>query len=256
MEGLICMQAQPVEDIEAVMGRFQAWAGSQNAVEARPGIRELSHDEALKLNRYRWKGANSPFAKTKACAERGVVPTTAPVTVPSATPERAPKRQKMAPTKAHNANRKTVKKVFVNSRSKAAKSDVKAAPEFKEALANAVRPMEVIVAASQPIDLARQVSISVRLTPAEQVLIKLRAAASGISASAYMRQCALEVEQLRAQVQQAIAAMEQKTSTPLQKTSPSGFLARLARRIFPRCTPSPATRIANVDWLLRRELCD
>jgi hypothetical protein len=255
MEGLICMQAQPVEDIEAVMGRFQAWAGSQNAVEARPGIRELSHDEALKLNRYRWKGANSPFAKTKACAVREVVPTTAPVTVPSATPERAPKRLKTAPTKAHNANRKTVKKVFVNDRSKA-KSDAKAVPEFKEALANAVRPMEVIVAASQPIDLARQVSISVRLTPAERVLIKLRAADSGISASAYMRQCALEVEQLRSQVQQAIAAMEQKTPTPLQKTSPSGFLARLARRIFPRCAIACSTRIANVDWLLRRELCD
>ncbi len=32
------MQTQPVDDIEAVLGRFQAWAGVRNAVETKAGI--------------------------------------------------------------------------------------------------------------------------------------------------------------------------------------------------------------------------
>ena len=42
------MQTQSIENIDAVLGRFQAWAGASNAAETKPGIRELSYEEALR----------------------------------------------------------------------------------------------------------------------------------------------------------------------------------------------------------------
>jgi hypothetical protein len=111
---------------------------------------------------------------------------------------------------------------------------VAAKPEFRKILAETVQPPEVILAASQPVELTRQVALSIRLAPTERALIRTRAAEAGISASAYMRQCALEVEQLRAQVQRALAAIERQTPalarTPL---SAPGYFSRLIQRIFP-----------------------
>jgi hypothetical protein len=208
------MQTQPVEDIDAVLGRFQAWAGSRNATETKPGVRELSYEEALQSSRYRWKAASSNPAATDAASE----------------PE--PARDKANPAKVRSTKRKTEKTVRAeNDSEKAAKRKTLAAPEFKDALAKQVRPSDVVVV-SKPVELTRQASISIRLAPAERALIKARAAEAGISASAYMRQCALEVEQLRAQVQQAIAAIERKVPASISApTSASGFFARLAQRL-------------------------
>lgn len=63
------MRTQPVEDIDSVIGRFQAWAGSRNAAEPVPGIRELSYEEALESRRQRWRTpaqsvAQNTLAKT------------------------------------------------------------------------------------------------------------------------------------------------------------------------------------------------
>ena len=237
------MQTQPVENIDAVLGRFQAWAGSSNAAETKPGIRELSYDEALKSRRDRWKVAGKTPAKKKITA--------APSVSPVAAPKPQPERLKTAPAKVRDAKRRTTRQVRAeNHASKAeptAKTAVKAVakPQFREVLAQTVRPPEVIPAAAQPLELSRQVAISIRLAPAERALIKTRAAEAGISASAYIRQCALEVEQLRAQVQQALAAMERKTpissAAPVSAQAP-GFFARLARRFFPGSAPALALR--------------
>jgi hypothetical protein len=233
-----------VEDIDAVLGRFEAWAGTRNAVEAKAGIRELSYEEALRSSRYRWQGADDkPDAKKK------------PGVVPVAGGDSGPKagRTKADSTQAGGAKRRAVK---VRARSHAAKAgpDARSAksvsaanitvnPVFREVLAEAVRPAEVVVASARPMELARQVAISIRLAPAERALIKTRAAEAGISASAYVRQCALEVEQLRAQVREAIAAMEGSPSAPMRESvSAPGFFGRLARRFFPRSAPALALR--------------
>jgi len=55
----------------------------------------------------------------------------------------------------------------------------------------------------------RPVSMSLRVVASEQALIKARAAEAGLSVSAYLRQCALEVEKLRAQVHHTLALIEQ-----------------------------------------------
>jgi hypothetical protein len=246
------MQTQPVEDIDSVLGRFQAWAGSRNAVEAQAGIRELSSEEALRSSRYRWKVA----VKTPARKKLGSGPGVTPVTSPVAASEAEAKRDKAVTGKHRDAKVRVVKQVHAknhavkaspakgtvvakrrHSLKTVASAKAQAKSSFREALAEKVRPTEVIVAA-QPVGLARQVAISIRLAPAERALIKTRAAEAGISASAYIRQCTLEVEQLRAQVQQALAAIERKTPLPVQPPATThgptlGFFARLMQKIFP-----------------------
>ena len=233
------MQTQPVEDIDAVLGRFQAWAGSRNAGEAKAGIRELSYEEALRSRRYRWKGEDSSSAKKKLGPKPGPEPGVVPVAAPDVAPKAQTERVKTAPAKARDAKRRAAKQVragnHVAKTASPAKVEpaakTKSAPEFREALANAVRPAEVIVSA-QPVELARQVAISIRLAPSERALVKTRAAEAGISASAYIRQCTLEVEQLRAQVQQALAAMERGQASVPAPVSAPGFFARWVRKIF------------------------
>src|SRR5882672_12741658 len=44
---------QPVEDINAVLSRFQAWTGAHLASKPQEGFREISYEEALKRGRYR-----------------------------------------------------------------------------------------------------------------------------------------------------------------------------------------------------------
>jgi hypothetical protein len=245
---LIFMQTQPVEDIEAVLGRFQAWAGSRNAVEAKPGIRELSYEEALESGRYRWRGADRASSKKKLGAEPGVVPDAAPGAAVKREAQRAKRdsisdRDGKCSAKQVRTRRYSAKRAAGAKKISAAVVPSKAErkPSFREVMTEAVRPAEVVVA--QPVELARQVAVSIRLAPAERALIKTRAAEAGISASAYIRQCALEVEQLRTQVQQAIAAMEGKVPAQLQApVQAPGLFSRIARRFFPGSAQTVALR--------------
>lgn len=231
------MGTQPVEDIDTVLGRFQAWSGSRNAGETKPGIRELTYEEALESSRYRWRGADK-----KQGAERR--------SNQHADPS-PPEATKAAAVKGRDAKCGAAKKVRVRNHAAQTSGAAKAAPavkagakaSFREVLAETIQPADVIVA-SQAVELTRQVAISIRLAPAERALIKTRAAEAGISASAYIRQCALEVEQLRAQVQQAISAMEGRPSAPVvQDSAPSsGFLSRFARKLFAGSAPTLAVR--------------
>ena len=248
------MRTQPMEDIDAVLGRFQAWSGSRNAAETKPGIRELSYEEALQSSRYRWQGGDK---------KQGAEQTSGRDADSAEISEPGPEGTKQAAAKGRHAKRVPAKNVRVGSRGaktgQAVKSDAQAPPSmksaiappsktgakasFREVLAETVQPAEVIVA-SRAVELTRQVTISIRLAPAERALIKTRAAEAGVSASAYIRQCALEVEQLRAQVQQAIPAMEGKPSAPaVQESVPtSGFLSRFARKLFAGSAPTLALR--------------
>jgi uncharacterized protein (DUF1778 family) len=111
---------------------------------------------------------------------------------------------------------------------------------FREVLAEAVKPAELIVA--QPAELARQKAISIRLAPEERELIQARAAEAGTTVSAYIRQCVLEVEQLRAQVRRAVSAINSGGGTMAPAPASSGFFARVTRRFFPRRGPALALR--------------
>lgn len=217
------METQSVEDINAVLRRFQAWTGSRNAVEQKAGVRELSYEEALESGRYRWKGADRARSGKAEDAQRE--------------PETA--LHKDGDLK-HSAAKKAGAKENVAKRAAVAKSAAKRA--FREVLVETVRRSEIVAPVKQT-EIARQAAISVRFAPEERALIKARAAEAGISASAYVRQCALEVEQLRAQVRDAIAAMERGVGGPIQGSiAAPGFFARIARRLCARNAPSLALR--------------
>lgn len=54
----------------------------------------------------------------------------------------------------------------------------------------------------------KRASITLRLTEAEQVQLHERAAAAGLSVSAYIRSCIFEAESLRTQVKEALAQIQ------------------------------------------------
>jgi hypothetical protein len=169
------MSTQPaVEDISAVVSRFQAWAGRQT--QSNPEAREISYEEALR-----------------------------------------PKRQK-APAKKRCAQQRKTAPVKQNQ------------PAFRQVLAEktAILPAakKTTAAALAP----RTATLSVRITDAEQKLLKLRAAEAGLSASAYLRQCILDVDDLREQVRDLLAENQR-----LRAQASGGILSGLAqfmRRIF------------------------
>jgi predicted DNA binding CopG/RHH family protein len=57
-------------------------------------------------------------------------------------------------------------------------------------------------------------SITIRLSEAECAQLRQRAAESGLTISAYLRSCTLEVESLRAQVKETLAKFRQSGSHP------------------------------------------
>ncbi len=209
------------DDIEAVLGRFQAWTGSRDTNAAKDGVREISYEEALGASRYpRRKAAEKPVAE--------------PVSgTPGPDPAVVSTAARM-PVKAAKACEPETNKPAAAARKKAEQA-------FRAALAQSI-----VAAASKPGRTNgredRQVVMSVRVAASEHALIKLRAARAGVSISAYLRQCALDVEILRGQVQQlmtasALSRMAELANPVASSPAPvamrhGGWLGRLRRRIW------------------------
>jgi hypothetical protein len=77
----------------------------------------------------------------------------------------------------------------------------------------------------------KNASITLRLTETEQAQLHERAAAAGLSVSAYTRSCIFEAESLRTQVKDALAQMH-AASRPAPQTGSDEKLT--PRRFFPR----------------------
>ncbi len=241
--------AQVTEDIETVLGRFQAWTGSREPKAARDGVREVSYEEALESSRYRWKKYGEPDSAVHVedglRAEPGVVPVAPPSAAPyppvdteekfrdAETPDvavfSAEASQLAEAARPHAAHVKKVPRKKQHFRTVLAHSASAGSPgvSLGDSLARTWVSEE------------RQVSMSLRVAASEQALIKVRAAEAGVSASAYLRQCALEVEILRAQVQQFLAVSARsrtaefrdgpRTAVPVER---EGWLSRFKRRLW------------------------
>lgn len=248
------MHTQSVEDIDAVMGRFQAWAGSRIGSGAKLRIRELSCEEALESGRYYWQGGkgihgSAETASVQDSAARPQPPQSASVPVRSRKAGHKPSakarsrshevRPQARATASKAAEPKAATKSTVVRVAAGAEPPMRPAP-FKDALARAIHPDEVVVSPMPPAELTRQVAISIRLADSERALIRARAAEAGVTVSAYVRQCALEVEQLRAQVQQRLETIGRKAPAPSQA---QGVFARLLRRFFPSTARTLAVRV-------------
>jgi hypothetical protein len=251
------MATQPVDDIGAVLGRFQDWAGTQAATAAKPGIREIPYEEALASDRYRWKAAtharNQLAEKPESTADSKAGGSGREPAEPSRNRRAAKKvgardRDPIAPERAvpktvSSAVRRTAAKSGGQRQFSAKGGESKTKPAFRQVLSEALKPSELVVA--QPDELVRHNAVSVRLAPAERAQIQKRAAEAGTTVSAYIRQCALEVEQMRNQVRQALAAIEQGRPVPPLgadkiPTPQPGFFARIARRFLAHRNPALA----------------
>jgi hypothetical protein len=60
----------------------------------------------------------------------------------------------------------------------------------------------------------KRASITIRLSEAESAQLHQRAAEAGLTVSAYLRSCTLEVESLRAQVKDTLAQLRDSTPSP------------------------------------------
>ena len=220
-------QQKPEENIEVVLGRFQAWKGAHETNAAKDGVRELSYEEAVGGSRYRLrKSAEIPLVKP-ACATPS--PDTAPASVTA--PVRPRVKSRAAKARASEA------RVPSQAAKASAPKKTRAQQSFGTVLAQSVAPaMSKLTRANGTRE--RQVAMSVRMAPSEQALIRLRAAAAGLSVSAYLRQCALDVEILRGQVQQFMTASALSRMAELAAPvagpvalpgSSEGWLSRLRR---------------------------
>lgn len=279
MQPLTATAAKSPEDIDAVLGRFQAWSASRKTTGETPqktgskrsalkksgdlpeGVRELTYEEALESSRYRWQARTrtqpsamrDPTEQTPTRSDGKSVPA---VTEDKPAPEPVPTQA------AFNTEAIQPDKLSISSAGQQvfepAPPEKSLAPAFGTALAAAL-PAEpdsnpALGPAPGPLALVwptppkneRQVAMSLRVAASEQALIKARAAEAGLSVSAYLRQCALEVEKLRAQVHHTLALIEQKSEQKSEPRparsltagpqtappSPGGFFARVGQLLF------------------------
>lgn len=201
---------QPVEDMNAILSRFHAWTGKQAASNIGEGFREISYEEALRKNRH-WRPVYSDLP-------------------PIAPEKKEPPKQASSAAETIAQQKKPASSAKIKNRSPRQQAN----PEFRELLTKTLETSAQInpVSTTEISIPRRQTSLSVRLAASEQALIKTRAAEAGLSASAYMRQCALEVEQLRKQVEHALAAMKHSTAAPMPAPAPLPSIFSRLKRFF------------------------
>lgn len=199
----------PIENINAVVNRFQAWAGSQ-----KNGVRELTYDEAIRQVRRRERIAKS-----------------------------SPKIEEPAPVKAQSAKHrkaaksgKSTKRIAVKRRQPKAprKAGAIAAPEppaFHQVLAEKVSILPAAASQELAIVERKTTALSLRISLAEHALLKKRAAEAGLSVSSYLRNCVFEVEELRARADHLLAAKE-ALPLPHSRVAITHRLARFFAKIF------------------------
>lgn len=229
------LERETNDEIEAVLGRFQKWTASkrdESRADSMPmGVRELSYEEALASSRSRWTRHNHPAEPPADAAspqsplrtEPGVIPVAAPAVKPS--PEPVPRPE-------------IVKEPEADAGVSAFRSIITETVQPRKAMKGTVLPKENSARSPQARQPDRLVKVTVRMAASEQALIRMRAAAAGLSAPAYLRQCAIEVEVLRAQVEQLMAAATRSRLAELTAPAPppairDGWWTRWRRSLNP-----------------------
>jgi hypothetical protein len=188
----------PVEDINAIVSRFQAWAGAQAPARAKDGVRELTYDEAIRSSRHRSR-MEEPLPEVEKSAP------TSPANTKQTKTGKSAKAKKRINTARHTKRdqRESRERPRTNRSVPAAES-----PVFREVF---VEKVSILPApASQELGLAerRTTALSLRISFAEHALLRKRAAEANLSVSCYLRNCVFEVEELREQVNALRAADE------------------------------------------------
>lgn len=216
--GVRASRQRPVEDIDVILGKFSAWTTSQPLEKrSRESVAEISYEQALRAVGYRAPAAASPLVGEKLSES----------TVETHTEPSEPKRPSATKgKKAHTRLKKkksTANKAEPANAPKAARRAGYAEQLSVQALQQQDRPLVVkpsfpelmkqqVGIAEDSALMGKSVSLTVRLAPGESALVKARAAEAQVSVSAYMRQCALDVDKLRGQVEAALAELRSANS--------------------------------------------
>ncbi len=247
--GIRAPKRRPVEDIEAVLGKFSAWSTSQPASpRPRSPVSVVSYEQALHATSFR-RAPPGPLAKLAIAAEGE--PSVRAQELPPTRSRTKTARAEPATTAPKNQRRSTatVEKSGCHAYARGELQPVAYEPEptgllrVKPTFAEVV-DKEIARAAEDLSVRARSVALTVRLAPDESALVKARAAEANISISAYLRQCALDVDLLREHVEQVLS--ESRAASAIPDPVP------LALRAEERPHTSVNWRFQTQwDWLLR-----
>ncbi len=222
------------EDLDAVLGRFQTWAATRRTKgeNASEGVRlprearEVSYEEALQASSYiRPMGFTSldPLVPEvnahESAAEEPKLQGSdfPPVSLPpiSALVVEIP----IAPVPATRA--RAFRSSEIHESSPVATTHAKPAGSVKGrrqrprgAFRDVLQSTAALVAAAQPgpapLERGKSTSLTLRVSDSEQARIQARAVQANLSVSAYLRQCALGVDELREQVELALKNLHQQ----------------------------------------------
>jgi hypothetical protein len=228
----------PLEDISAVVSRFQAWAGAQAPAHAKHGVRELTYEEAIRSSRRRTAPVRAtPKAKTAEPVPAAQMKRKTVVETPAVEPAR-PKKQASS-RRARKSARKS--KTLPPAKAKTQAVSLQPPAVFRQMLAEQVAPRSIVSAQALAVE-RRTTALSLRLSSGEHSLLKARAAEANLSVSVYLRTCVFEVEELRAQLRRLRMAQENLQVQTSVLTVAFASWAQFVRRLFHRKTTALAVR--------------
>jgi hypothetical protein len=175
----------PTEDISVIVSRFQAWAGSQAVPQPKEGVRELTYEEAIRRRQSAYRRELDPIEPSKK---------------QDAESKQVAKRAK--PKKRHRASGRAKDGIPKPPTAVAASGSSVNYPtaSFQKVLENSVSILPAATTNTTALTERRTTALSLRISAAEQALLKRRAMESNLSVSGYLRNCIFEVEELRAQL--------------------------------------------------------
>ena len=221
----------PLEDINAIVSRFQAWAGAQAPTHGMHGVRELTYEEAIRSSRRRAAPEKAAVAAEPA----------APVSPAKAKHQPAGESSaaKSAKSKKRASSRHAKSRTCKNKPLSAAKTQnvaVQPAAIFRQVLAAQVAPLPALAVE------CRTTALSLRVSAGEHSLLKARATEANLSVSAYLRSCLFEVEDLRAQLRQLRLAQQPVVMHTPALPGVFASCARFVQRLFRGKTTALAVR--------------
>jgi len=194
----------PMEDINAIVSRFQAWAGAQTSSHTKDEVRELTYDEAIRSRPHRSRvDVALPEAEKSLLVQ--------------AESSRQRKTEKSAKPKKRIASSRHVKHEPSKTAQRAKASHPVAAaepPAFRQILAEKVSMLPAVPSQELALAERRTTALSLRISFAEHARLKKRAAEENLSVSCYLRNCVLEVEELRAQINRLRGTREAPQQLP------------------------------------------
>jgi Mobilization protein NikA len=246
MNSLNPQTSRTTEDLDAVIGRFQAWTMTQPQTKplVRDAVSEISYEQALRATA-RYRHAETPAQPTSQPSIQVTeqVPYEPVDTVELSNVGKATSVHKRQHGKPARKAVPAKKASAAATPSTTSNQTVKKTKHANESFAQVLRQETGLARVGS--SSLRSSALTVRLSQDESALIKARADEAQLSTSAYLRQCALEVETLRVQVRETLA----KYRTP--GTVSADAIASPA--LPPVASPSRPGLFAGLRlWLARR----